>query len=96
MSLNVEDGFLLQLEVAFVSMLLRLSPATADLGNLVFFLLHFPKFNDFFLSYDFISRHNGNVGIVSLHVTSLIIQAFFTFMTFNEKNLILQKNVVGI
>ncbi len=43
MSVNVEDGFLLQLEVAFVSMLLRLSQATADLGNL-FFLLHFPIF----------------------------------------------------
>jgi hypothetical protein len=38
MSVNVEDGFLLQLEVAFVSMLLRLSQATADLGNLVFFV----------------------------------------------------------
>jgi hypothetical protein len=37
MSVDVEDGFLLQLEVAFVSMLLRLSQATADLGNLFFF-----------------------------------------------------------
>ncbi len=38
MSLDVEDGFLLQLEVAFVSMLLRLSQATTDLGNLIFFI----------------------------------------------------------
>jgi hypothetical protein len=36
MSVDVEDGFLLQLEVAFVSMLLRLSQATADLGKIVF------------------------------------------------------------
>jgi len=49
MSLNVEDGFLLQLEVAFVSILLRLSQATADLGKIVF-LLHSPKFIDFSLA----------------------------------------------
>jgi hypothetical protein len=58
MSLNVEDGFLLQLEVAFVSILLRLSQATADLGNLVF-LLHFQYLIDFFLSYDLFFRHNS-------------------------------------
>jgi hypothetical protein len=39
MSVNVEDGFLLQLEVAFVSMLLRLSQAIADLGKRVFVAL---------------------------------------------------------
>ncbi len=63
MSVNVEDAFLLQLEVAFVSMLLRLSQATADLGNLVF-LLHFQYFIDFCLSCDKIFRHKSNVGIV--------------------------------
>jgi hypothetical protein len=62
MSVNVEDGFLLQLEVAFVSMLLRLSQATADLGNRVV-LLHFQYFIDFFLSHDFNFRHKSNVGI---------------------------------
>ena len=37
----IDDGFLLQLEVSFVSMLLRLTQATGELGRLgiLFFLI---------------------------------------------------------